>query len=76
MPNLMDQLEIEIREVSQRLTFWQDQLRRQSETHLGNKIRSVVAGYEVQLDQLKQVRKLVDEQGLPLGSENDTNSVS
>jgi hypothetical protein len=60
MIELRGQTEIEIAETERRLGFWRGQLSILGETAAGGCVRRIVAGYEVQLDQLYELRRTLE----------------
>ena len=60
MQDLRDELDAEIIQTHERLAFWRQQQELQAGTELQRYIVKIVAGYEVQLDQLRAVRRILD----------------
>ena len=60
MQDLRDELDAEIIQTHERLAFWRQQQELQAGTELERHIVNIVAGYGVQLDQLRTVREVLD----------------
>jgi hypothetical protein len=60
MQGLIGQIELDIVQTEKRLACWRQQLQAQGDTELGERVSRIIAGYEVQLDQLREALKLVD----------------
>ena len=60
MRDVIDQLDAELQDTRRRLAFWREQEKLQAGTELADYVRKIAAGYDVQLDQLRQTRRLFD----------------
>jgi hypothetical protein len=58
--DLTAQLEQEIADTERSLTFWREQQELQAGSKFADQVRRIVAGYEVQLDQLQAARIMLN----------------